>query len=170
MYQNVQYLVSFPHFITAAPYIDVTGRDELVDAGARVSFNCTADGVPTPSITWLKDGTVVSTSAGKQYELVKETIPTGLRSNINESISSVLTIVGMTESDSGLYVCTATNGRGRAFVGTPFNLTVLPLPPPNYCASDPCLNGGFCESGPTTFVCKCTDLYKGATCNEGETV
>ena len=162
--------VSFPHFLTAAPYIDVAGRDELVDAGAHVNFNCTADGVPTPAITWLKDGTVISTSAAKQYSLVQQTIPTGLRDNINESVITVLKIDGVTVSDTGLYVCTATNSRGLAAVGAPFNLTVSATPPPDYCAGGPCLNGGSCESGPTTFFCKCTDLYKGATCNEGERV
>ena len=170
MHLSIQYLVSTTHFTAAAPYIKDAGGDELVNAGVQVSFNCTADGVPTPSIKWLKGGTVVSTSVGKQYKLAEKRIPTGLRDNINESISSVLTIFGMTESDTGLYVCAANNGRGRAVVGTPFNLTVLPLLPPNYCANNPCLNGGLCESGPTTFVCKCTNLYKGATCDEGETM
>ena len=142
-------------FTTAAPYIGLTGRDETVNAGARVSFNCTTDGVPTPSITWLKGSTVISTSAGKQFNLVEETIPSGLRDNINESFSSVLTIVGVMESNSGLYVCTATNDRGQAAVlGTPFNLTVIPAPPLDYCASNPCLNEGSCKSGPTTFVCE----------------
>ena len=140
-----------------------------MDAGSRVSFNCTADGVPTPSFTWLIDGEVVSTTVGKKYEVKNLTLAGGLRSNINETASSVLTVLGVLEGDAGLYVCTASNGRGQSdVIDMPFNLSVIPAPPPNYCDPNPCLNGATCESGAATFVCKCTDSYKGMTCNEGD--
>ena len=141
----------------------------MINAGARVSFNCSADGVPTPTITWLKDESIVSESVGKKFKVTNETISTGLRENINESVNSVLLVVGITEEDAGLYVCKATNGRGQNdVIQTPFNLTVIPTPPPNFCESSPCLNGGVCESGAITFVCKCASGYKGSTCSEGK--
>ena len=81
----------------------------------------------------------------------------------------MLTIVGVSESDAGLYVCSAFNSRGlNAVVRPPFNLTVTPVPPPNFCDPDPCQNGGSCESGALTYICKCTDGFKGTNCDEGE--
>lgn len=140
----------------------------MLSAGVRVKFNCTADGVPTPSITWLKDSSIVSAAAGKKYELTEEKISNGLRQNINESVTSILTVVGISEGDTGLYICTASNGRGQNYVlDVPYNLTVIPMPPPNFCENNPCRNGGTCESGAITYVCKCATGYKGATCDEG---
>ena len=138
------------------------------DSGDRVSFTCRADGVPTPTISWLKDGTIVSTSIGKKYEVVETTLSGGFRENINEAVSSVLSVVGLSESDSGLYVCTASNQQGQnAVLETPFNLTVNPPVLPDFCSPSPCLNGASCESGDITYVCKCTSGFGGINCEEG---
>ena len=138
-------------------------------AGGRVSFSCSADGVPTPSISWFKDNTFISTESVKKFELAETTVDTGIRENINETFTSVLSIVGVAESDTGLYECSASNGRGSNDVIQPaFNLTVIPAPPPNFCEPNPCQNGGSCESGPLTYFCKCTEAFKGTNCEEGK--
>ena len=139
-------------------------------SGGRVSFTCSADGVPTPSISWFKDSTFISTESGKKFELAESTIDTGVRENINETFTSVLSIVGIAESDGGLYTCSASNGRGSsAVLSPPYNLTVTPVPPPDFCDPDPCQNGGVCESGPLTYICKCIGNFKGTNCDEGMT-
>ena len=153
---------------TAAPYINSTGQDETVVAGGRITFSCSADGVPTPSISWFKDNTFISTESGKKFELAETTVATGVRENINETFTSVLSVIGVTENDAGLYKCSASNGRGSNYVvRPPFNLTVTPAPPPDFCDPNPCQNGGTCESGPLTYICKCTDGFKGTNCDEG---
>ena len=127
-----------------------------------------ADGVPTPSITWLKDGAVISLSVGKKYTLQEGVEAGGLRDNINETAISMITMTHATRSDSGLYVCTATNKKGLGdVIDVPFNLSVIPVLPLNYCGTKPCLNGATCESGATTFLCKCTANFKGMICDEG---
>ncbi|XP_026828708.1 protein crumbs isoform X3 [Ooceraea biroi] len=45
------------------------------------------------------------------------------------------------------------------FMGNPPNCTV------NYCASNPCANGGTCASGKDGFNCTCPPEWKGATCS-----
>ena len=153
---------------TAAPFINSTGGDETVMAGDRISFSCSADGVPNPTISWFKDDTIISAESGKKFDLTEATIDGGIRENINETFTSVLSIFGIAESDAGVYKCSAANGRGSNYViQLPFNLTVTPAPPPNFCNSDPCQNGGVCESGPLTYICKCTDGFKGTNCDEG---
>ena len=137
-------------------------------AGGRVSFMCSADGVPTPSISWFKDNTFVSTESVKKFNLNESTIDTGLRENINKTVTSMLSIVGIAESDAGLYTCSASNNRGsNAVVTPPFNLTVTAAPPPDFCNPSPCQNGGACVSGPLTYICKCTGNFKGTNCDEG---
>ena len=138
-------------------------------AGSRVSFSCSTDGVPTPSIRWFKDNnTFISTASGKKFELTESTITRGIRENINETFTSMLTIADVSESDAGLYACSASNGHGfSAVVRLPFNLTVTPAPLPTYCDPNPCQNGGSCESGALAYICKCTDGFKGTNCNEG---
>ena len=138
-------------------------------AGGRVTFSCSADGVPTPSISWFKDSTFISADSGKKFELTETTITTtGIRENINETFTSVLSVVGVAESDAGLYECSASNRRGsNAVIQPPFNLTVTPAPLPDFCDPNPCQNEGTCENGPLTYICKCTDGFKGTNCDEG---
>ncbi|KAL4218299.1 Hyaluronan-binding protein 2 [Mactra antiquata] len=38
--------------------------------------------------------------------------------------------------------------------------------PVDYCRSRPCNNGGTCISGSTTFSCRCTTSFTGATCSQ----
>ena len=137
-------------------------------AGGRVTFSCSADGVPTPSFSWFKDNTFISAESGKKFELTETTVSTGIRENINKTFTSVLSVVGVAESDAGLYECSASNRRGTIdVVQPPFNLTVTPAPLPDSCDPNPCQNGGACENGPLTYICKCTDGFKGTNCDEG---
>ena len=64
----------------------ITGR-----AGQAINLTCTVTGSPTPSITWLKDGTVV----------------------VN-AIFQFLYFPMVKPEDRGSYVCVAENSEGRA--------------------------------------------------------
>jgi len=37
----------------------------------------------------------------------------------------------------------------------------------NYCSPYPCLNGGSCVSGPTTYTCECLQGFSGLNCENG---
>ncbi|XP_071607418.1 hemicentin-1 isoform X3 [Heliangelus exortis] len=64
-----------------------------------VTLQCIANGIPSPSITWLKDGQPVNTARG----------------NIRlESSGRVLQVVKALLEDAGRYTCVATNAAGEA--------------------------------------------------------
>ena len=67
------------------PEIIFISENQTLSKGNSVSLNCTADGYPTPSITWTK-------------------------ASDNTSVSFPLTITG--KQSEGLYRCIADNGIG----------------------------------------------------------
>ena len=73
-------------------------------SGDTVSFTCTADGVPTPTIAWLRDNTALLVNLDNRLSVETTTLP-GLRPYITESRRSVLTISDLTVKDSGRYSC-----------------------------------------------------------------
>ncbi|XP_039591708.1 hemicentin-1 isoform X2 [Polypterus senegalus] len=64
-----------------------------------ITLQCIANGIPNPSITWLKDGRPVSTARGHAKL---------------ESMGRVLQIVNALLEDAGTYTCIATNAAGEA--------------------------------------------------------
>ncbi|KAJ8037722.1 Hemicentin-1 [Holothuria leucospilota] len=70
-----------------------TPVDQTVELGNRLTFACEADGVPSPVITWSKqsDGSLPS-------------------SRTSEPAPGWLRIDQVEASDSGVYICTASNG------------------------------------------------------------
>lgn len=138
------------------------------NSGDSVSFECRADGYPLPSIAWLRNGRVIIASlSGGKFEVETMTLAEGLRSDLLETAVSVLTINNLSPLDDGEYTCRASNSVNNVFLPTAFSLTVVPPPPPDFCSPDPCLNGGACTSGSTSFQCRCTDQFTGVTCDVG---
>ncbi|XP_072234441.1 brother of CDO [Leuresthes tenuis] len=75
-------------------------RSIMVTKGQRLVLECVASGIPTPQVTWAKDGQV-------------------LRSHNNTSfLLSNLLIDAVDEGDSGKYICRADNGIGSASSAT----------------------------------------------------
>ena len=118
-----------------------------------VSFECRADGVPLPTIVWLKDGDVITST--NKFEIENTTLSGG------QTAISVLTISNLSVLDSGNYTCRASISHQ---LPDPFSLTVEPLPPPDFCSPNPCLNGGHCTSTSSSFQCECLELFVGQTC------
>jgi len=71
--------------LTDPPHITYISGNQAVNEGDQVTLNCTADGKPTPNITWT-------------------------RFSDNSSVTFPLTITG--KQDEGKYRCTADNGIG----------------------------------------------------------
>ena len=68
-----------------------------VSEGESANFTCTATGVPSPNITWYRNGKQVS---GSSYEIILVT-----------ANSSQLTIKNVSRADHGYYECRATSLR-----------------------------------------------------------
>lgn len=92
----------------------------------NVSFNCSADGIPMPTIVWRKDGQYLIQNNKRS---ITEQSDTGFRSTSIPGvllINSTLTITGLTGSDNGSYSCRADN---EANIGSllvePFILSVV---------------------------------------------
>ncbi|MBN3302329.1 HMCN1 protein, partial [Amia calva] len=86
--------------IHVPPGIRSTGPSERsVTVHNPVTLQCVANGIPSPAITWLKDGRPVNTARG----------------NIKlESAGRVLHIIKTLLEDAGRYTCVATNAAGEA--------------------------------------------------------
>ncbi|KAI7792731.1 brother of CDO precursor, partial [Triplophysa rosa] len=71
-------------------------RSIMVNKGQRLVLECVASGIPTPQVTWAKDGQDLRNHNNTRFLL------------------SNLLIDAASESDSGTYVCHADNGIGSA--------------------------------------------------------
>ncbi|XP_047205714.1 brother of CDO [Girardinichthys multiradiatus] len=69
-------------------------RSIMVTKGQRLVLECVASGIPTPHVTWAKDGLELRSHNNTRFLL------------------SNLLIDAVSEGDSGTYVCRADNGRG----------------------------------------------------------
>ena len=94
----------------------------MKERGQNVSINCTADGVPVPTIVWRKDGQLIIPSSRRSTS--SKNYP-GFRSSITGT-TSTLTITDLTGSDNGSYSCRAVNEANIGVVlDTPYQLTVV---------------------------------------------
>ncbi len=71
-------------------------------------FSCTADGVPTPTISWLRvdNGTEIDVTTDSNVQISNATI--------NRTIMSNLTFNETQPLRSGVYICVASNLLGSA--------------------------------------------------------
>lgn len=76
--------------------VDVGGNITTI-VGTGVEIRCTVTGKPTPSITWLQNGSVVEATSVRF---------------INR-LTKALTLLGVSQDDSGFYTCFANNTFGQ---------------------------------------------------------
>ena len=92
-----------------------------------MSFSCTADGIPMPTIVWRKDGQLIIQN--NKRNIAQSSNSTGFRANTIPGVvqaTSTLTITGLTGSDNGSYSCRADNEANIGAVLTiPYQLTVV---------------------------------------------
>ena len=88
-----------------------------------ISLVCTADGVPLPDITWLKDGCPLPQLQSTRFQITKTVVP-GFRAHVPEARQSVLTVEESMEQDTGAYSCRATNELNTAYLPVAHQVTV----------------------------------------------
>ena len=96
--------------------------------GETVTFNCTADGIPRPQISWRRQGQFLNIEQLQRYSVLITSKSVGFRSSKLpgvQQIESKLTISNLRESDQGIYSCIAQSGTtSPAVLSDPFTLTV----------------------------------------------
>ena len=100
------YLVCSPHdfffkfcfLIIVAPVITTQPQVGPVTEGDNVTLSCNASGIPVPTITWTRNGSVLISSVPR--------ISLGAESR-------ELTITNISRADSGEYRCVANNSEGN---------------------------------------------------------
>ena len=124
---NIMDFIDFIEFsLVVAQLLYTTGVTLLKERGQNVLFNCTADGIPVPTIVWRKDGQLIIPSNRRNLSLQSSN---GFRSNTIPGVvqvTSILTITDLTGSDNGSYSCRADNEANiGAVLTTPYQLTVV---------------------------------------------
>ena len=75
-----------------------------------VTFQCTSTGVPTPSITWYRNGAALTSSSDPRVSVgspSQQLLSSGLY-----QVTQTLTITNTADNDSGNYSCAGTNTAG----------------------------------------------------------
>jgi hypothetical protein len=133
----------------------------IKDQDDSLSIECTADGIPLPSIAWYRGRTALD-----KYERVSIEIYDNNDSTCREgvpAVRSILRITSLNQLDNGTYICEASNDHGIVTMETVVGVKPKYI---NYCEADPCENGGNCTNSLNSFICRCPDGYSGITCQE----
>ena len=87
----------------------------FVNESDPVTFECTATGIPPPSINWYKNGTLLNSSYDVRITIPDTgvdgtaTIMTPRGSDVMPMVMRTLTLDNTTDGDSGTYTCVAEN-------------------------------------------------------------
>ena len=104
------------------------GRMVTRAVGASVSFNCTADGIPRPQISWRRNGQLFNIGHLQARYYVATAYSDGFRSAVLpgiQQVESILTINTIREQDEGTYTCIAqSEGSSSATLNTDYKLFV----------------------------------------------
>ena len=102
----------FLFFSSVNPYIVSSPPSEIQvqNIGDSVRLNCSALGLPLPKVKWLKNGSIISTAAQEENDLIK----------------SEVVIVRLKPSDAGIYTCRFENEKnGTAEANTTLSMSVV---------------------------------------------
>ncbi|EDO31669.1 predicted protein [Nematostella vectensis] len=133
---------------------------EADEPGKPVLFKCSADGYPNPTISWKRDGLLITSSStsNSQYQVTNEgaLLYHGKKHFITKEGS--LIIFDPSEDDEGSYTCEAANEVGKAI-----HRITLYVDISDKCR---CNRGGVCRA--KTYRCECTTGFHriGDQCEE----
>ena len=90
-----------PHLLF--PEVVENPKNQSAFVGSNVTFNCTAMGLPTPVISWMKNNDLCAVTSNMRARVVPE----------NKSNHSQLIITEVKMEDNGKYKCVASNSAGE---------------------------------------------------------
>ena len=95
-----------------APELVEVPRNQSIDIGANVTFNCTATGLLKPSISWIKnsDSSALQTNSRVTFS---SSYNNSSSSKNHKTMQSQLFITGAKKEDFGKYQCEAKNSAGK---------------------------------------------------------
>ena len=155
----------------------------------NVTFNCSADGIPQPRVSWRRNGQLLANIDQLQrYNVIMSTL-NGFRSAQLpgvQQLDTTLTITNLKQHDQGSFSCIAQSANTDPVVlQTAYQLVVNKrmlyitiaflllsilychtATPPDHCKDSPCQNGGTCGNLTDGFFCRCTSSFTGKTCNK----
>jgi len=83
---------------------------QVQNVGDSVKLNCSASGLPLPKVKWFKDGSLISSAAQEDNDLIK----------------SELVILRFKPSDAGIYTCLFENDKnGTAEANTSLSMSTV---------------------------------------------
>ena len=102
-------------------YPELDQANYTVDETETVTFECSATGIPAPTITWFRNGTELSESR------ITFNDPSSMSYTRDDNqivwrVTRTLDLANTVDADSGTYTCNATNSAGSD--GRPFELIV----------------------------------------------
>ena len=89
-----------PHLF---PEVVENPKNQSAFIGSNVTFNCTATGLPTPAISWMKNNDSYAVTSNVRARVVPE----------NKNNHSQLIITEVKIEDNGKYQCIARNSAGE---------------------------------------------------------
>ena len=104
--------------IDTLPVIVQQPQSVVATVGSEVMLECSAMSLPTPEITWIKDGTIVDEGSDNRIDINQALVMSSM-----DEVLSTLMIVNVSLSDDGEYSCNASNIVGSVVSNT-VNLTV----------------------------------------------
>ena len=105
----LSFLISPPSLsLSVPPYISRPPSSSTVLVNASATFRCCSEGIPLPSIHWLKNGTIIDEANRISFTI---------QESANENCS-VLNIANPVFSDRGEYACISTNRLAEELMAT----------------------------------------------------
>ena len=92
----------YQFYLTVHPFfINVLSNETFGILGGNISINCTAYGVPRPTVTWRKNNKHISSSS-LGITIINDNVTV-------YQITSYLMLSHISHNDSGIYQCNASN-------------------------------------------------------------
>ena len=80
----------------------------IVNETFSVTFNCSATGIPPPTIQWLKNNSILNVTANSSRFLLGNATVSETPGEVS-MVTRMLTINNAMETDNGTYTCVANN-------------------------------------------------------------